>query len=179
MPGSSDSIVCPSCGKSYAYKLALAGKRVKCKCGGVIKVAPAAAAVIEETEAPPPGFEDMDFGAGAVDMPAATPAPLAPRRDRTAPLARETGSPGKKSKDWKWWQYAGGAVLIAGLAVFEFIRLGALESGEVESVRVAHWEGFLYNLLGRAGLLIVMLLVAIFVAGVGIYQFLQDRKARA
>jgi len=32
----SQGVTCPSCNRAYAYKPALAGKRVKCKCGGRI-----------------------------------------------------------------------------------------------------------------------------------------------
>src|SRR4051794_22791540 len=80
MAGPPASIVCPTCGKTYAFKPALAGKRVKCKCGGVIAVpaAPAAERMEESAEATPPGFEDMDFGAGAAaEAPPANPGPLA------------------------------------------------------------------------------------------------------
>ncbi len=141
-----------------------------------------AAEAVEEPEATPPGFEDMDFGAGAAEAPPANPRPLAsksPARGAapTASLARGGKAPAKEDS-WKWWQYVAGGVFIAGLGVFEFIRLGQLESGEVESVRVAHWEAFIYNLLGRAGLLIVALLLALFTVGVGIYQFLQRRNAQ-
>ncbi len=31
-------IVCPSCGRSGSYKPELAGRRLKCKCGGIIQV---------------------------------------------------------------------------------------------------------------------------------------------
>src|SRR5689334_14438004 len=34
----SAKIVCDGCGKSYAWKAELAGKKVKCKCGAVIHV---------------------------------------------------------------------------------------------------------------------------------------------
>src|SRR5438045_654052 len=48
---------CEGCGKSYSWKAELAGRRVKCKCGGVMtvpKADPAAAA-----EELPPEFEDL------------------------------------------------------------------------------------------------------------------------
>src|SRR5436190_18637605 len=168
MAGSPTSIVCPSCGKRYAYKPELAGKRVKCKCGGVISVpAPPPAAVADSAEAAPPGFDDVDFGAPAADAPA-TPMPLSPRpatalRSATHPApaaAPVSDAPAKKKDDWRWWQYVGAGVLVAALTVFEFYRLGQLESGEVESLRVGRWEAFMYNLVGRMGVLIIGMLVA-------------------
>jgi hypothetical protein len=51
---------CSGCGKSYAWKPEIAGKRVKCKCGERLSVPatdPAAAAL--ETEPMPEGFDDL------------------------------------------------------------------------------------------------------------------------
>jgi hypothetical protein len=71
---------CNSCGKTYAWKQQLAGKRVKCKCGAPISVPakdPALAA------APPSEFDDLyALAEGNADVPAAPP-PIA----RPAPLA--------------------------------------------------------------------------------------------
>lgn len=44
-------IVCPDCGRSGPYRPELAGKRLKCKCGGVIQV-PAQDSAEEGTEEP-------------------------------------------------------------------------------------------------------------------------------
>ena len=49
---------CDGCGKSYAWKTELAGRRVKCKCGQTMTVPkedPAAAAAADL----PPGFDDL------------------------------------------------------------------------------------------------------------------------
>jgi hypothetical protein len=182
------SIVCPSCGKRYGYKPELAGKRVKCKCGGVIGV-PAAPAPVEE-EAAPVGFDDMDFGQAAHDAPAATPAPIAaaPRssakvaaRPATAGAgaARGAEAPATAKDDWAWWRYAGAGVVIAGLTLFEFNRLGQLESGEVESMWVGRYEALAYKLVGRTGVLVIGLLLAAALLAFGVRRLMQARAERA
>jgi len=54
---------CDGCGKSYAWKAELAGRRVKCKCGHVVTVPaedPALAlAQADADAAPQPGFDDL------------------------------------------------------------------------------------------------------------------------
>ena len=44
-------IVCPACGRSGPYRPELAGKRLKCKCGGTIQV-PAASGPEDQSEEP-------------------------------------------------------------------------------------------------------------------------------
>jgi len=61
-------IVCPSCGRSGPYKPELAGKRLKCKCGGTIQVAQANSPEADAEEPlrpepiapPPPQADDAD-----------------------------------------------------------------------------------------------------------------------
>jgi hypothetical protein len=56
--GATGTFSCDACGKTYAWKPEIAGKRVKCKCGGKLTVPatdPAAAAV----GAGPEGFDDL------------------------------------------------------------------------------------------------------------------------
>jgi len=43
-------IVCPSCGRSYSYKPELAGRKAKCKCGGIIQVPVQEAPAADEPE---------------------------------------------------------------------------------------------------------------------------------
>src|SRR5437868_2788930 len=67
---------CDGCGKTYSWKLELAGRRVKCKCAHVMTVPaedPAAA------DALPEGFEDLyALAEGApVTAEAVTPPPIA------------------------------------------------------------------------------------------------------
>jgi hypothetical protein len=50
---------CDGCGKSYSWKAELAGRRVKCKCGGVMTVPKADPAAAAAEEALPPEFEDL------------------------------------------------------------------------------------------------------------------------
>lgn len=66
---------CESCGKSYEWKPALAGKRAKCKCGATI-------AVPATSPAAPEPDDLYDF---------AEPSPLPPARP--APLAMESAAP--------------------------------------------------------------------------------------
>src|SRR6266404_3537368 len=47
---------CEGCGKSYSWKAELAGRRVKCKCGGVMIVPKADPAAADSL---PPEFEDL------------------------------------------------------------------------------------------------------------------------
>src|SRR4051812_3268206 len=74
-------ITCSGCGKSYAWKPELAGKRVKCKCGTVMSVPDA----MDAAPPPPPQEEDLyDFAPSSEPVkPAKAPrvplAPLAPR----------------------------------------------------------------------------------------------------
>src|SRR4051812_39539607 len=48
---------CDACGKSYSWKAELAGRRVKCKCGGVMTVPASDPAAVDD--ALPPDFEDL------------------------------------------------------------------------------------------------------------------------
>jgi len=75
-------VLCPSCGKQFRWKPELAGKRAKCKCGGVIAI-PAPPA-----PAPPAGDEDE------YDI-APTAAPVVPRSTAPAqPAAPADSQPG-------------------------------------------------------------------------------------
>src|SRR4051812_7817741 len=49
---------CSGCGKSYAWKPEIAGKRVKCKCGERLSV-PATDPAEAEAEPMPEGFDDL------------------------------------------------------------------------------------------------------------------------
>jgi hypothetical protein len=55
--GATGSFSCDACGKTYAWKPEIAGKRVKCKCGGKLTVpATDPAAVADDA---PEGFDDL------------------------------------------------------------------------------------------------------------------------
>jgi hypothetical protein len=82
-----DFIFCPSCGKKYAWKPDLGGKKVRCKCGEVIAVP---ADPPSASPAKPPVEDDLyDF---AADAPVAPP----PRRVQSAqtPAAAPISIPG-------------------------------------------------------------------------------------
>ena len=61
---------CPSCGKEYKWKPELAGKKGKCKCGGVLAI-----------PARPPGSATASPGAAAAPRPKPTPVPAPPPED--------------------------------------------------------------------------------------------------
>ena len=82
---------CASCGKEYKWKPELAGKKGKCKCGGVLSIPP------EPPDEPEPGVDAFDDLYGVTDdapkqapshapppthLPAAAPAVPAPARAR-------------------------------------------------------------------------------------------------
>lgn len=73
---------CTACGKTFEWKLALAGKRAKCKCGAIINV-PAESSAVE-----PPPDELYDFAEPA-------PQPAAPPRAAAAvsPIAYQAREP--------------------------------------------------------------------------------------
>jgi hypothetical protein len=63
---------CDGCGKSYSWKTELAGRRVKCKCGGVMTVPASDPAAVDD--ALPPDFEDLyALAEGAAVAEAVTP----------------------------------------------------------------------------------------------------------
>ncbi len=71
---------CKACGRRFAWKPALAGKRVKCSCGNVLTVPATAPAVVARPaavahSAPPPGAH------GGMDLSALEEAAIAPAQD--------------------------------------------------------------------------------------------------
>src|SRR5438874_10901129 len=74
------NFACETCGKEYRWKPELAGKRVKCKCGGVMTV----------PEQEPPDSEHDIYG---ISDPETDPAPkratVAPRRAAATAVAEE------------------------------------------------------------------------------------------
>lgn len=85
---------CKACGRRFAWKPALAGKRVKCSCGNVLTVPATAPAVVARPaavahSAPPPGAH------GGMDLSALEEAAIALRKTPAiaVPLARVTSSP--------------------------------------------------------------------------------------
>jgi hypothetical protein len=87
--GATGSFSCDACGKTYAWKPEIAGKRVKCKCGGKLTVPATDPAALADDA--PEGFDDLlalAEGAPAHEEsyapPIATTAPAA-RSAKTAP----------------------------------------------------------------------------------------------
>jgi len=79
---------CPSCGKKYAWKPQLAGKRAKCTCGATITVPQAEEAPAAESN---PLDDVYDFA--PTDPPAAAPKPRPETSPAAAvPLAAGTGA---------------------------------------------------------------------------------------
>jgi hypothetical protein len=74
---------CGGCGKSYAWKLELAGKRVKCKCGEKLSV-PATDPAAVEAEAEPDGMGGFDDLMALADGAPASEAGYA--SERAAPM---------------------------------------------------------------------------------------------
>ena len=129
---------CASCGKEYKWKPELAGKKGKCKCGGVLSIP--AEEPVEDAE-PEPSLDDLyDISDDAPKKApayaaAAAPAPPLPApamaSARSAPAATKTGTvyrpppppdpnapaPMNFSGSLK---YFGFAILIGAWAVFEF-----------------------------------------------------------
>ena len=64
---------CDACGKSYSWKAQLAGRWVKCKCGGVMTVPASDPAAVED--ALPPDFEDLYALADGTPVPEAVTPP--------------------------------------------------------------------------------------------------------
>src|SRR5688500_10718781 len=126
---------CPSCGKQFAWKPELAGKKGKCKCGGVLSIpakppAPPAAvkaaapepnpfddpySVAEEPMQAPPSYAPAPALATAAPAPAFRSAAVAPGLG-----AESSDGPGRQLHivpSLKW--LAIGAV-VGALAVWEF-----------------------------------------------------------
>src|SRR2546429_5041003 len=101
---------CEGCGKTYAWKAEIAGKRVKCKCGRAMTVPSEDPAL---AEAPPEGFEDLyALAEGPAVQPVTPPA-------FTRTVSSEDAAPAaKKSKSKAAAKSTGGggyaAPLLAG-----------------------------------------------------------------
>jgi hypothetical protein len=132
------TVACAGCGKEYRWKPELAGKRAKCKCGGVVSFPK------EDPVAPPPpplpdvpeGFEDYAMAADAPPPP--PPPPPIPGRRPAAAAAPATGgikdstaksSGGGVSFHWNW-----------KAALNVLIGLGLIVIGFVEFIDIAHRE---------------------------------------
>src|SRR5438552_17401640 len=93
---------CDGCGKTYAWKAELAGKRVKCKCGQAMTVPSEDPAL---AEAPPEGFEDLYALAEGPPVQPVTP----PQFTRSVEVEAGEAPAAKKSKS-KTTKSSGGGV---------------------------------------------------------------------
>jgi hypothetical protein len=109
---------------------------------------------------------------------ASTRAPAAAVPNVAAAPAAGAGGP-KKDDDWKWWYYVGAGAMMIGLAFFELSRLSDLDEGTVKSVRLKAWEAAVYSILGKWGVFALLFALGLFLAGFGVYQFIQERKQAA
>ena len=167
-----DAIVCPACGKRYAYKPEMAGRRLKCKCGGVISVPL------------PPTPEPMEdqFDAGVDESYEAeqqsSPAYAPPAPTGSARQSGATSSAADSDTDtWKWWYYIGAGICMLALGFFEYSRLKQLDNGEVTSLRVNRIEGLVYDLVGSIGVLVFFLLLSATMFTIGVRKFIRERNA--
>ena len=77
-------VLCPSCGKQFRWKPELAGKRAKCKCGGVMTV----------PEQEPPDSEHDIYGISDSETdPALKRTKVAPRRAAATAVAGHFARP--------------------------------------------------------------------------------------
>jgi hypothetical protein len=168
-----EAVTCAGCGKEYRWKPELAGKRAKCKCGGVVsfpKADPAAAAAAPPPPPPPipdvpEGFEDYGMAADAPPPPPPPP-PIPGRRPAAAaaPTAPATGgfkdSTASGGAGFHWnWKAALNVLIGLGLIGFgfvEFAHIGQLEARH-ETVHFTGRRSFyltiMYQIGGRIGVL--------------------------
>src|SRR5689334_2128033 len=117
---------CNSCGKKFAWKPEIAGKKAKCKCGAVITVPakdPSKVSKPAPKPQPVPEIEDDDYGlaeaaAEAASAPKIESAPVAAAASPTRTAANPVGSiaasavggaatralriGGSRTDGWKW-----------------------------------------------------------------------------
>src|SRR5687767_1922118 len=176
-----------ACGKQYAWKPELAGKRAKCKCGSVVAF-PATPPIEEEA---PEGFDDMGeipmapppppppmAGAGVGGGPGAAPAyapPPPPGAGTRGTIARGSmprgGGRVPKTGGGSGFTFSGKAVWnmiwgigIIAFGIFLFVTYAEKEAAG-ESVRIRGRRSgiiwLIYNTLGKWGLLGLFTLVGL------------------
>lgn len=68
-------VTCPSCNKTYSVADTSAGKKLKCKCGGIVTIPTIAEDGFEEEEPPEEHFDEPEYDEPEYDAP--------PRRSRS------------------------------------------------------------------------------------------------
>jgi hypothetical protein len=159
-----------ACGKQYAWKPELAGKRAKCKCGAVVKIPaedPAMSAASPPPPPPPPvpeipeGFEDSYSMADDVPPPVPTSRRSSPAGvassfapAATASAGASTGGGMKFQFNWRAALTVLGGLAIIAFGVFEFLDITHKEQRGEEVVfrgRRSGWLTILYSIGGRWG----------------------------
>ena len=168
------TVACASCGKEYRWKPELAGKRAKCKCGGVVsfpKADPAGSAAAPPPPPPPPipadvpeGFEDYGMPADAPLPP--PPPPIPGRRPATAAAGapatggfKDSTATAAGSGFHFSWKALANIVIGLGLIVVGFLEF--VDIGHKEAVHeTVHFTGrrsgyltIMYAIGGRFGVL--------------------------
>lgn len=184
------TVACASCGKEYRWKPELAGKRAKCKCGGVVsfpKADPVAAAAPPPPPPPPPdlpeGFED--FGVAEDAPPPPPPPPIPGRRPAAAAAPVATGgfkdSTAKASSGsggFRWnWKAALNVLFglgIIGFGVIEYLSISQTEAAGEEVVfgRRNRWLRTVYAIGGKWGVLGFFVVVGICLIGGGVLRMM-------
>jgi hypothetical protein len=173
------SVACASCGKEYRWKPEFAGKRAKCKCGGVVSF-PKADPVAPPPPPPPPpsdvpeGFEDFGI---AEDAPPPPPPPIPGRRPAAAAPAAAGGfkdSTAKSSSRGGFhWNWRAALNVLVGLGIvafgiFEFLSISQTEAAGDEVVfgRRNRWLRTVYAIGGKWAVLAFFVIVGIcFIGG--------------
>jgi len=194
------AVSCDSCGKQYRYKPELAGKKVKCPCGGRVRF-PLDTAT-EEPEQPQVDLALQQLAQAEAEAPqydtpeeeAPPPAPPLPSKTSSrasalgvakskiaSRLKEEVGHPPSKHDGdrWKWWYYVAGGVGMFGYAVWEWIDISFAE--RTHDNPIEHLRGSsrtLYMLLGKVGVVGATVAIALAAIAIGMWQF-KERRDRA
>src|SRR5262245_15456024 len=178
------AVSCDTCGKKYRYKAELAGKKVKCPCGGRVRF-PAEEA--EETPRVDVALQELAQAEAAApqdeqeEVPAAAP-PISAKPARATPSAKSklissvkekisSGSSGGEEK-WKWWYFVGGGVFLLGFAVWKYITLSQAEStGDSGFGRISGNDRTLYMIFGKWGVVVGTVLAGLVALAIGLWQF--------
>jgi hypothetical protein len=163
----SGSVTC-ACGKEYRWKSEFAGKRAKCKCGGVVAF-PKEHPTLPPLPPPPPavdvpeGFEDAYAMAGDDAPPPPPPPPIS---SRPAPAAAAKGGFKDSTKaagdggGFRWnWKAALNILIGLGLIVVGFIEYADIAHKEAVHQEVhftgrrSGWLTIMYAIGGKFGVL--------------------------
>jgi hypothetical protein len=164
-----DGKVACACGKQYTWKPELAGKRAKCKCGGIVNF-PATRPGADQ-DAMPEGFDDEipmappppppPMGAGGTALAPPPPPPMAARGTMPRGTLPRSGGKAGKSSASSGFQFSGKALwnLLIGVGliafgVFLFVDISHKERSGQEvyfSGRRSGWLNLLYSIAGKWG----------------------------